>query len=1524
MGYEDLSNTEQAPIGESPITGDTPTYVNPPPLVWGKEEAAETPAPVQGHIELFKQLNESYKGLSAQASQWVKTGIDYRATEYKEGVKGVARSHALFDAWSGHKNYNDVERDFSADKLNYVESQGIDPINYYLGAGAGMLPSVIEGGKAGIAGAAAALGLAADAGQVEPHELAAVAIGGFTGVSALYATKQGIGTMYGALKEQGLDDSIAKPGALIGGVIDGAISLLKIGSLGGAVQEEISKRVAERIGTGLFRQTVASVVKQAATQGALSGTQVIADEATKAVADIAAGKPGLIPKKEEWMQKAAEGIKQGVIAGSQFGGLTHGFSYGFNKVMAGHMVDAVLAPPEEAKLDTNKPMLEGRVETKVSAQLAPSVSYEEAKEKHAEAKTKLGQINGQIIDHVNLNENVPNELKQQLADAREEVKNTKYAKDRAEYAATKADINAQLEKPSLAEAERTKLEGQLDAAKQKLQAMKAKAVEEDATAKEKEIVRKLRAETERLKTNEAAKKAYIEKQRQANKGKVKQKHDFSIQDKAEQEHPTKGATERIEKLKAKLDEIRSVKGMVKTGTISTADLHKLHAEINATVSTNLLNRTISKTVSGIKRLKGAITKDIDNSRNLLNKLVAQSDLSAASKLKLKGHIDKVTDASQLKEAAGQIEQAVNDLLEKEDKKEALSTLRKAVAPIKTKGTESVFSQNIQTKYDKDATIQDALTLFKLYVEHKEEVTKVEDQYFKAAASGQLSQQIEFKFGVAQEVGDLAHKTSDEVFKLAADINHLKKGGLKGKLQEKEQFQEKLHAKQSTLLAGVQGDSPVDLTPTGSEERLPTALTPTKKAVKSHGLTMADFNGMVRKLVQDTKGKANREKIVQDLSLDVPDRKVGNLIREENTNLLNEVQKATNLSARKILLLRAGLEKRLYAKDPVTGKPTKKDVVYKNKNGVNTKFKGTRAEAAYYVSAFHDVSLQDGLHKGNEFTFEGHNEEGVVDTTQAKLEEALTDDEKNYIKGVVNYYQKAFEKIREEYKKETGFELSKEDFYSGLAKRRGKAGEGSSNLVDDIDASFNGYMQGRIRTHASQTRVNQPNSFRPRVPNSRAVMPVSITANVLNSIDKNSRWLVMHESDVKLNAYAWQNTDINTALSRKFGHEAPGHMAQAVKDTINGRSRYATGVIKGITQFMADAGGVMFTCDITRGLRHVATHLYVLYDVPWSDYVEGTLDYQANPKKWAELLSQSPVFNKRYVDYREEYGGQGIRQGAFQHPYAADLEHVLWGFFAVGAKEADLWGGAVMYKYTLKQTKSPEAAMKAFEDYLEHRQFSKSPTASSELSRNPNTGWLGAWQNIPLKVYQRQLESYTNLVHSTPSELPGNAADFAKTTAVTATAGVIFHGIATAWQVETAKDQKQRDQAVFTLETRTIAELLSPPPLQSFATYGVGMAINKGQAGLAERMGTEKPEKFDLPEPNQFAIAAGVDLAKLAGNLTGQVMSGKVGQKEVYGDIKEWLLSGNVAFGKVPAAPVRGLLDLTKHPDESAESKSIKL
>jgi hypothetical protein len=1368
MAYPNDEDVQTETPQQEGVPVEAPTVQNIPPLQWEQaQEGQVQPAPMQTHDDALKQLNETYGSMSQAGATWLKGGLSYWSKQYSSGNKGVVRANAYFDAWAGMKNVDEIKRDFSNEKLDSVESQGIDPVTYTIGVGAGALPGIMEVGKAGFALGTAFVGGAAAMGQVHPAELGAAATAGFTGGSFASAFHQGVGAMYAALLDRGIDPSQAKVGAAIAGAVQGALTVTRFGFLSGAVQKE----VAAKIGEGAIRQAIASTITQGVRQAEIGEAQAIANDSVKAIQAVMGSNPKAIPTADEWGKDLAENAQQGFILGAASGVAIHGSGF-----WAKHIISAINKPAIELKAQNAKADAAIREEMMQAAK--PVLQTEQAAEQPKQI------LQGRV------EENVPKKAEKIRSEARE-------------------DIAGQLKD---ANKSRVKAEEALD-----------KRLAEDPIAKMDEHIR-----------DQRFKIAQFKKQ---------------------------GATEALQKAEAKLDSLKNEKLRVKT-----------------------------------------------NIANLKEDVRAWKESESA-----------------LKENA--------EALETAHRKIAVNDLKNEVKSIAISGKETKFSQSIQTKYDPEATVQDVLAQFKKYVENPEEVKATEDKYFQAAVDNKLTHELEMEYGIAQEVGDLKSKSIEELEDLRKDIAFMKEKGLKGKLAEKAEEARKLHAIRQELLAGVQGNRPANLEPTG-KGRTPTLVGSVKKALKSHGLTMKDYNGIVRQVVQDTVGKENREKLVGKLSLDQNDRAVGNRIRQQNMKLNDSVQEATGLSAKKILHLASSMEKPLKNKQG-------KNYKFIGQDGKPTEFEGTRAEAAYYLAAMNDPSLQAGLYYGNKFTFgEGEHSNAQVmqtdyatmsekpvatkveDTTEKVLSDALTDDEKNYIQGVANYYQEIFPELAKKYKEETGFDLPKEDFYSGLAKRKGKAGEGS--LVSDIGPDFNNYMHGRVRSDSSKAKVNMPGSFIARIPNSRAVMPQSITANVLNSIDKNSRWIEMANSDVKLKAYAWQDTDITTALSRKFDEAAPGIIQQASKDVINGPSRYATGVIGGITQFMANAGETMFTGDITRGIKHMTTHLYVLYDVPFADYVQGSLDYHANPQHWINLLGQSEVFNRRYVDFREEFGGAALKRSTYKSPYSADIEHALWSFFSAGAKESDLWGGTVIYKYALKQTGSHEAAMKAFEDYLEKRQFSRSPTSTSEIVRNPNTGWMVAWQNIPLKVYQAQTEAFTNMVHATPQELPGAVAYYGKVVGSTVVASAIFHGIDTAWRIQTAKTQKQKDQAIFDLAVRTLAEATTPPPLSPWSAYGYGQIINKAREGIAEREGTAKPEHLEVGEPNHFLYSAAINGGKLAGDLVGQAISGKVDAHDAYEDLRLWMQTGNIKFGKLPAAPVRGFLKLTEPQKESEESKAIKL
>lgn len=232
----------------------------------------------------------------------------------KESFKrGNDSSHLDMMAYSALTGEFDYEKDVKPIRQQFLQKVAEDPIkgsNFLSDAiysVSGMLPAMGKGFIAGKeTGAVAALTAGAASAIFPPAEAVSVPVAFAAGDAAGsmdYWRKQGAGNLYADLKEEGIDDSIAKPIAHIAGAMYGGVEFLQVSKLIPGPKEATKKLIGDSIKRTVANLTLKYGVNWAEQIGA-QGFQEAVMTSAKDIASNIAGKTNL--SVGEMAQKALE------------------------------------------------------------------------------------------------------------------------------------------------------------------------------------------------------------------------------------------------------------------------------------------------------------------------------------------------------------------------------------------------------------------------------------------------------------------------------------------------------------------------------------------------------------------------------------------------------------------------------------------------------------------------------------------------------------------------------------------------------------------------------------------------------------------------------------------------------------------------------------------------------------------------------------------------------------------------------------------------------------------------------------------------------------------------------------------------------------------------------------------------------------------------------------------------------------------------------------------------------------------
>lgn len=475
---------------------DTEGAPKPPP---------NAPAVVPQEEHIFKQMQEPTPDnpkmfdLNAVYNATFKPFIDDVSRHYAAGERSISEGIEGSEALAGEKDLNEVINRYKEQE----PQQDLTWAGAVLGPAAEAMPFMWRQVSATAAGAAAGFGLGVATAPAEgPAAPAAIlAATAFGGKAAVFTASSDIasGNLLLELSRQGVEESVARPAAIWGGALLGAIQTTDFGLMSGVAKKAFVDVIANE-GKAEFVKTLGNVIRpylgNVHKQALLNTTQTMADQVIQTMAKLADSKHKM-PTMEDIVKgivKINESYLQGLAAGAVLSplfdaaGVAGGKAYNKFRGLkekksaaphtdAGEMLDDLIAPgvskPREFEHDLwvyktrvenaqkEVKRLEGVVEdlegTKAQYRTGEEVTPPEVIKKTEEAKAELKDARrtlrnttrdfkrGQMRDVYDAKDTPPETKRQMELDARADIDALvkPYVEKKGKLIAGKVDLTTQ-------------------------------------------------------------------------------------------------------------------------------------------------------------------------------------------------------------------------------------------------------------------------------------------------------------------------------------------------------------------------------------------------------------------------------------------------------------------------------------------------------------------------------------------------------------------------------------------------------------------------------------------------------------------------------------------------------------------------------------------------------------------------------------------------------------------------------------------------------------------------------------------------------------------------------------------------------------------------------------------------------------------------------------------------------------------------------------------------------------------------
>ncbi len=1051
----------------------------------------------------------------ANAFAAVKPFFDYYGAQTRMGMQGVVEGFGGLEAMVGSMSYEEAKARFGKDAGDEMDAQKVQNFEknvaqwaltkyvpasehvsrFGLHATGSAVNSLPQMGATAIGGVGGFVGAGS----------AGAALGAFTTSAALMA-----GQFYMEARAKGASHESARNTAAVVGAAQGMLEALELRQWG-----QLAKKTGQvalfPAKEGVVKQLFTEYAKTVGMETAEEWAQQVFDQLGRTYIGFAENNKRIIPTWKEVLEEWKQTIYSSLGASMVLGGASVGAGYMSRDKSTSEIAEDAGAALDEIsrKLDVKAKAL---LEPKQKEGEAPDVfvppsmeapAIKSAKEKHdaaklkqKEAKDRVDEIKARIEFMTDADAPIRKTAEKELREANRAYREAAQETRRAVLGVTREGIQHKIDNAKLGSVQRIELEEDIKAIATKLRSLELDAVMETID--------------ERLAELENIRKSLTD---------VDSKADVDA---------------KVVELEAERQSFADLKELIRDKVLDAKDLKTINTKIQSLRARTLVTMAGRKIIKASNKALRFASKNIKTNQELLTNLIKKSGIPEAQQGEFISLVKNTQTAKDLENASQQVEMRLREIEAAHDRASAIDELkvelRKSNRVKKTvKGNTKMVPRisadaqalmDVYRRFLKDpkeagAVLQAAAELRKKNAEeidkHAQNGARVVGEVPREVVELIAAQTVNFKSMTAAQIRALAKTISEitatgrsayvearvaEEAQKAADIEQVGKdidGDIKGKTAEDERFKWNEPAKFKRTL----GD----------------AISP--------------WNALVAIATQHSENPELNK--IADVTEE---------ILAEQTNIKNGV----NLLLDTVTGGSKGRMKHLLKRMVQGGRvPIRPNMEFIDADGKASKRRMSRNQMIQLYNQMRDPDLRAGLttstsEGGNGYTYREDVNPGEM-STERYLDGNLTADDKKLADGLRAFYQAYYERVNDFHIKEFGIPLTKNQFYSGYARRMGVSAEVGSNTD--------------FLTQFLERQSLVPGSTIDRVASKKGLMPSDAFLEAIDHINQMETWITWSNKERRLRNI-FSNAKIREKIRIKYGQNFLNHLSESFNNVVGTR------------------------------------------------------------------------------------------------------------------------------------------------------------------------------------------------------------------------------------------------------------------------------------------------------------------------------------------------------------------------------------
>lgn len=1337
-----------------------------------------------------------YGDMYAQA----KAGLKWHAQAFDSGIRSVKNGLVWSDYINGRITREEAEKQTqpTAEQLSFdQEFSKLSPWDLH-NIGAFALQSAPFMGAtitAGIEGAAVSTPIGAATGGLPGASAAAswgFGFGGFLGSKKIME-----GLAFKTYIDAGIPEKEAKEGAAISGSIAALIETMQLRMLGAGAQAAYDKMVSSVVVNSSVRKVFFDVFSTMGIQGAEEAAQQATQDFMQIHLANMTKHPEAIPRFEDMMAGWAQNFAAGATVGLAFKGLSHLSGAAAGKVASKFFDEVDLMSKEKlAELQAQDSELqrvqqvEGKIlkpgqaegKTDLTVQqtqelIAKPLTIEEATARVNDLREQQQVLNKQQ-EFVTTSEE-ETALKESQTQLNKQMREAKVQKREAELRQTLDEIQAKKESYK-DPAKRDQQQKAIDTIQADIKDVKLEAVQKEVDAsiqetesaynksvidlkeRQNETVRKisdidkqvasLESDIQELSGIESADQSYtdsiIEKTKQA---------DDLLERRNKLEARLKDLNEArvVARHESRLNDLRDIKAMLdEGGDLTNEVLSNMRTEIASGKVEKIGRTAVTEMLKAVSDTKRNTQENIQQNQKLYNKLVKLALPNKADRAELPA-ANALTTPAQLTNAVNKVLETTGKVYEKQARNESMAELRKQLKRGEPKGTGNQKRSVLDRTTNQQKVINQISRLVNMgSKERKLELARIEDAYIEATKNGSVTPELQNEFDIANLVGDLSTKESNEVADLANTVKNIVDTGRTDQALSSQLQAESDQKIIDELSSAIEPHS----------DMIPGAKAPKFQGnfgdqLQVAGRSILSWSGKWRVVFR---GMTKAAEFANKLDIHPIVENIRTLKRTKLRSIVDNISESTGMKFNQVV-------------DYMV--ETGNDRVDFNYDG--GRFEGTRAELMQYVMWSKVESLRKGLQEGNGFTF------STKDSWDAVADNTLTYRDKKVIEGLEKHYQQQGKPLAEAYKSLTGLDLAIEDYYGGRARRTRISDKKASAELSDYDTFSNELHDSAKRRFSAPT----PGSTKARVDSGLALQATDVFNNAIQAAVTNSHYEGWAPHS-KFFSRLMSDSMIMAAVKRNSGDAMWKSLETHLNATIRVEPELDTMFTKLNNWVMSNSWTVLALKPMSY-IKQASSVINVARYVPLTDFVEGIHSYYSKDMAHADRVIESTNYwTNRYDQFESTIAGVVGGKSDVKNLRKNQMKEKFLLPMILGDKEVTRAGWWTVYKSALKHGSTTEDAILAANKAIDATQSTSNMAELSDVARSGIQKALVMFGQQPTRLFEDEVVAAHDFFAAPSAKNLGKLAGVMMLNRVSQ---VAFLSIGAAWGMAFAHSDDERDQ-----------------------------------------------------------------------------------------------------------------------------------